>query len=57
MPTAFLATWGTRGPVIGSYAEYDAVPGNSQESVLVKLHAWVFIPMRPATLIRIPCLA
>ncbi len=33
MPTAFLASWGTRGPVIGSYAEYDAVPGNSQQSV------------------------
>ena len=33
MPTAFLATWGTRGPVIGSYAEYDAVPGNSQQPV------------------------
>ncbi len=33
MPTAFCARWGTRGPVIGSYAEYDAVPGNSQEAV------------------------
>jgi aminobenzoyl-glutamate utilization protein B len=33
MPTAFMATWGDGGPVIGSYAEYDAVPGNSQEPV------------------------
>ena len=33
MPTAFMATWGDSGPVIGSYAEYDAVPGNSQEPV------------------------
>src|SRR5689334_20226678 len=33
MPTAFAATWGDSGPVIGSYAEYDAVPGNSQQPV------------------------
>ncbi|MCA9864418.1 MAG: amidohydrolase, partial [Thermomicrobiales bacterium] len=35
MPTAFMATWtsGSGGPVIGSYAEYDAVPGNSQQAV------------------------
>ena len=33
MPTAFCATWGEDGPVIGSYAEYDAVPGNSQDRV------------------------
>jgi aminobenzoyl-glutamate utilization protein B len=33
MPTAFLATWGEGGPVIGSYAEYDAVPANSQQPV------------------------
>ncbi len=30
MPTAFCATWGDTGPVIGGYAEYDAVPGRSQ---------------------------
>ena len=30
MPTAFLATWSQgQGPVLGTYAEYDAVPGNS----------------------------
>jgi aminobenzoyl-glutamate utilization protein B len=35
MPTAFMATWtsGEGGPVIGSYAEYDAVPGNSQQPI------------------------
>lgn len=31
MPTAFCATWENGdGPTIGSYAEYDAVPGNCQ---------------------------
>ncbi|MCB5410984.1 amidohydrolase [Pseudogemmobacter faecipullorum] len=31
MPTAFCATWSNgEGPVIGMYAEYDAVPGNCQ---------------------------
>jgi aminobenzoyl-glutamate utilization protein B len=35
MPTAFVATWtaGEGRPVIGSYAEYDAVPGNSQQPI------------------------
>src|SRR5713226_2817546 len=33
MPTAFVATFGEGGPVIGAYAEYDAVPGNSQQAV------------------------
>ena len=33
MPTAFCARWGDGGPTIGSYAEYDAVPGNSQDRV------------------------
>ncbi|MCR9255316.1 MAG: amidohydrolase [Alphaproteobacteria bacterium] len=33
MPTAFCATYGTEGPVIGCYAEYDAVPGTSQDPV------------------------
>jgi len=35
MPTAFCATWeqGSGGPTIGCYAEYDAVPGTSQEAV------------------------
>jgi len=33
MPTAFCATWGGEGPVLGGYAEYDAVPGRSQAAV------------------------
>jgi aminobenzoyl-glutamate utilization protein B len=36
MPTAFSAEWVSPagvGPVIASYAEYDAVPGNSQAAV------------------------
>ncbi|WP_324829083.1 amidohydrolase [Qipengyuania zhejiangensis] len=30
IPTAFVAEWGTGGPVIGILAEYDALPGISQ---------------------------
>ncbi len=33
MPTAFCARYGDEGPVIGCYAEYDAVPGTSQDPV------------------------
>jgi aminobenzoyl-glutamate utilization protein B len=33
MPTAFLATYGSGGPVIGILAEFDALPGLSQDSV------------------------
>lgn len=33
MPTAFLATYGSGSPVLGAYAEYDAVPGNCQAVV------------------------
>jgi aminobenzoyl-glutamate utilization protein B len=33
MPTAFRASFGSGRPVLGAYAEYDAVPGNSQEAV------------------------
>jgi aminobenzoyl-glutamate utilization protein B len=45
MPTAFCARWGRSGPVLGSYAEYDAVPGNSQQAVpywapRAGLHPW-----------------
>ncbi|MGH7320156.1 MAG: M20/M25/M40 family metallo-hydrolase [Candidatus Rokuibacteriota bacterium] len=45
MPTAFLATFGRGTPVLGSYAEYDAVPENSQQPVPYKapregLHPW-----------------
>jgi aminobenzoyl-glutamate utilization protein B len=33
MPTAFVATWGEGAPVLASFSEYDAVPGNSQQAV------------------------
>ncbi|UFN48514.1 amidohydrolase [Roseomonas sp. OT10] len=33
MPTAFIARYGEGGPVLGAHAEYDAVPGQSQEPV------------------------
>ncbi|MDQ0395016.1 amidohydrolase [Labrys monachus] len=39
MPTAFCAHWTGKaggGPVIGLYAEYDAVPGNCQDAATVK---------------------
>ena len=46
MPTAFCAKWGDGKPVIGGFAEYDAVPGNSQAAMPYKklrdenLHPW-----------------
>jgi aminobenzoyl-glutamate utilization protein B len=33
IPTAFVATYGSGKPVIATYAEYDATPGNSQKPV------------------------
>jgi hypothetical protein len=47
MPTAFAATWGNGSSVLGSYAEYGAVPGQSQQVVPFKaprerLHAAIF---------------
>src|SRR5687767_7824697 len=33
MPTAFVASWGSGKPVIGILAEYDALPGVSQEAL------------------------
>ncbi|MFM8742923.1 MAG: amidohydrolase, partial [Cytophagales bacterium] len=33
MPTAFVATYGSGKPVIGILAEFDALPGLSQDSV------------------------
>jgi aminobenzoyl-glutamate utilization protein B len=33
MPTAFVAAWGAGRPVIGILAEYDALPGLSQDAV------------------------
>ena len=45
MPTAFAARWGKGAPVLGTYAEYDAVPANSQQVVpypapRAGLHPW-----------------
>lgn len=45
MPTAFAARWGEGKPILGTYAEYDAVPGNSQQAVPYRapregLHPW-----------------
>lgn len=45
MPTAFMATFGEGKPVLGTYAEYDAVPGHSQKAVPYKaprdgFHPW-----------------
>jgi aminobenzoyl-glutamate utilization protein B len=45
MPTAFVATYGDGKPVIGSYAEYDAVPGYSQKRIS---HKEAVIPYGPA---------
>ncbi|MCO6419152.1 amidohydrolase [Siccirubricoccus sp. KC 17139] len=33
MPTAFVARWGQGGPVLASFSEYDAVPGQNQDVV------------------------
>ena len=33
IPTAFVATWGKGGPVIGILAEFDALPGVSQQAL------------------------
>lgn len=33
MPTAFIATYGNGGPVIGFLAEFDALPGLSQDTI------------------------
>jgi len=37
IPTAFVASYGTGGPVIGILAEYDALPGLSQQAVAEKM--------------------
>src|SRR5229473_1452778 len=33
VPTAFIAEWGTGGPILGVLAEYDALPGLGNEPV------------------------
>ena len=46
MPTAFYAVWGEGRPIIGGFAEYDAVPGYNQAATPYKalrdesLHPW-----------------
>ena len=52
MPTAFMAVFGEGKPVIGSYAEYDAVPENSQEAAPYKAPGRVSAP--GLQVIRIP---
>jgi aminobenzoyl-glutamate utilization protein B len=37
IPTAFVATYGSGGPVVGILAEYDALPGLSQDSMPSKV--------------------
>ncbi|MFA9201399.1 MAG: amidohydrolase [Cypionkella sp.] len=36
IPTAFVAEWGSGGPVIGVLGEFDALPGISQDAVAVR---------------------
>ncbi len=36
IPTAFVAEWGSGGPVIGVLGEFDALPGISQDAVPVR---------------------
>jgi aminobenzoyl-glutamate utilization protein B len=36
IPTAFVATFGTEGPVIGILAEYDALPGINQDDLPIR---------------------
>jgi aminobenzoyl-glutamate utilization protein B len=37
MPTAFCARWSNgEGPILGGYAEYDAIPGNCQAAVPIQ---------------------
>ncbi len=62
MPTAFTATWGDGGPTIGSYAEYDAVPGNSQQPLPRRaprtgLHPQAAGHTDPHSMLGVACLA
>ncbi len=62
MPTAFCARWGGGGPVIGGYAEYDAVPGNSQDRVAYEqpragVHRWAAGHTDPHSALGIGALA
>ncbi len=62
MPTAFLATFGSGRPVIGTYAEYDAVPDNSQQQVPYQapragLHPWAAGHTDPHSALGVAALA
>ncbi len=62
MPTAFCATWGAGGPVLASYAEYDAVPGNSQQVTPHRapregLHPWAAGHTDPHSMLGVAALA
>ncbi len=62
MPTAFVARWGDGKPVIGSYAEYDAVPGNSQQPVPYPapregVHPWAAGHTDPHSMLGVGALA
>jgi aminobenzoyl-glutamate utilization protein B len=47
MPTAFKATWGAGRPILGSFAEYDATPENSQQPVPYRAPRAGLHPMAP----------
>ena len=62
MPTAFCATWGRGTPVLGAYAEYDAVPGMSQAAVPYRkpregFHRWAAGHTDPHSALGIGALA
>lgn len=62
MPTAFVARWGSGGPVLGAYAEYDAVPGNSQVAEAYPaprpgLHPWAAGHTDPHSMLGVAGLA
>ncbi|MCZ7658157.1 MAG: amidohydrolase [Xanthobacteraceae bacterium] len=62
MPTAFAATWGEGAPVLGSFSEYDAVPGHSQQATPRQapregFHAWAPGHTCPHSMLGTTCLA
>ena len=62
MPTAFRATWGDGSPRLGTYVEYDAVPGNSQQVVPYRapregLHPWAAGHTDPHSMLGVASLA
>jgi aminobenzoyl-glutamate utilization protein B len=62
MPTAFVASYGEGSPVLGAYAEYDAVPGSSQQPVPFRapregLHPWAAGHTDPHSMLGVGSLA